>query len=118
MQSRADSPGTDMDAALRTRAGVLLGDVLTWRLPTTAWGRPTAAVEALGRAYAAGDALGVRAAVSRLEVLSPHRVERIADPADTPPPQPLEEQVTALVHLIGEPDRAPAAEAGPDDGRR
>ncbi|MFD1660587.1 CATRA system-associated protein [Streptomyces caeni] len=117
MQSRADSPGTGMDAALLARARELLDDVPTWRLPPAAWSRPAAAVEALAAAYEAGDAVALGVAVARLEVLSPNRVERIADPADVTPPEPLRERVTALVHTIAEPDEGTPKEADGDDRR-
>ena len=102
MQSRADSPGTDVEAALLSRARELLDDLPKWRLPHAAWARPAAAVEALAAAYDTGDGLALQVAVARLEVLSPNRVERIVDPSDVPPPEPLQEQVTALVHVIAE----------------
>ncbi|MFD5159382.1 CATRA system-associated protein [Streptomyces hawaiiensis] len=118
MQSRADSPGTDMDAALLARARELLDDVPTWRLPPTAWSRPAAAVEALAAAYDARDGFALGVAVARLEVLSPSRVERIGDPADVAPPEPLRERVTSLVHTIAEPGGGTAGEAEGDDDRR
>lgn len=118
MQSRAESPGTDRDAALLTRTRDLLGDIAGWRLPAVAWSRPSAAVEALAAAYEAGDGLALAIAVARLEVLSPHRVERIAEPSDVPPPEPLVEQATALVHLIGEQNPGAAGKDDGDDDRR
>ncbi|MDG9708544.1 CATRA system-associated protein [Streptomyces sp. DH10] len=118
MQSRADSPSTGTDAALLARARELLDDVPTWRLPPAAWSRPAAAVEALAAAYDAGDGVALGAAVARLEVLSPNRVERIADPADVPPSEPLRERVTALVHTIAEPGEDTAGNAAGDDDRR
>ncbi|MDX2757711.1 CATRA system-associated protein [Streptomyces europaeiscabiei] len=118
MQSRAGSPAAGMDAALLARARELLDDVPTWRLPPAAWSRPAAAVEALAAAYDTGDGVALGVAVARLEVLSPNRVERIADPADVPPPEPLQERVTALVHIIAEPGEGAAGEAGGDDEQR
>ncbi|WP_406118350.1 CATRA system-associated protein [Streptomyces sp. NBC_00989] len=118
MQSRADSPGTNLDAALLTRARVLLEDISKSRLPHAAWSRPAAAVEALAAACDAGDGPALEAAVARLEVLSPNRVDRIADPADIPPPEPLRERVTALVHIIAERGEDTAGEADGDDDRR
>ncbi|MFJ3898865.1 CATRA system-associated protein [Streptomyces sp. NPDC090083] len=100
---------------LRTRAGQLLGDIAAWRLPEAAWSRPAAAVEALATAYDTGDELAFRAAVSRLEVLSPNRVDRIEDPADVPPPEPLRERVTTLVQLVVDPAERMAGEADGDD---
>ncbi|MBC7274593.1 MAG: hypothetical protein H5T76_38800 [Streptomyces sp.] len=117
MQSRADSPGTDTDAALLARALELLDDIPTWRLPPAAWSRPAAAVEALAAAYDAGDGGALKAAVARLEVLSPNRVGRITDPADAPPPEPLRERVTALVHILDEPGGDTAGEADGQDDR-
>ncbi|MFG2784219.1 CATRA system-associated protein [Streptomyces prunicolor] len=73
MQSRADSPGTGMEAALLARVRELLDDLPKWRLPHAAWSRPAAAVEALAAAYDAGDGLALQVAVARLEVLSPPR---------------------------------------------
>jgi hypothetical protein len=115
MQSRADSPGTNLDAVLLARARQLLKDISEGRLPQAAWSRPAAAVEALAAAYDAGDALAFQVAVARLEVLSPNRVDRIADPADVPPPEPLQERVTTLVHLIAEPDESTTGEADGTD---
>lgn len=106
-----------MDAALLARARELLDDVPTWRLPPAAWSRPAAAVEALATAYAVGDGGSLEAAVARLEVLSPNRVDRIADPADVPPPEPLRERVTALVHILPEPDEDTAGQADGQDDR-
>ncbi|WP_416957196.1 CATRA system-associated protein [Streptomyces sp. Agncl-13] len=83
-----------MDAALFTRARVLLDDISKSRLPHAAWSRP-AAVEALAAAYDAEDGPALEVAVARLEVLSPNRVDRIAAPADIPPPEPLREKPTA-----------------------
>jgi hypothetical protein len=100
-----------MDAVVLTRARELLKDILKWRLPQAAWSRPAAAVEALAAAHDAQDRLALKVAVARLEVLSPNRVDRIAGPADVPPPEPLRERVTALVHLIAEPDESTAGEA-------
>ncbi|MFJ8150716.1 CATRA system-associated protein [Streptomyces sp. NPDC094468] len=117
MQSSADSPGSGTGAALLDRARELLDDVATWRLPPAAWSRPAAAVEALAAAYGAGDADALAAAVSRLEVLSPNRVERIVDPADIPPPEPLRERVTALVHTIAEQAEDATEEPDRDDDR-
>jgi hypothetical protein len=117
MQSRADSPGTGVEAALLSRARELLGDLPKWRLPHAAWSRPAAAVEALAVAYDAGDGLALQVAVARLEVLSPNRVDRIVDPADVPPPEPLQEQVTALVHMIAESEESTRGEADGDEGR-
>ncbi|MER6279244.1 CATRA system-associated protein [Streptomyces sp900105245] len=117
MQSRADSPGTGMDAALLARARELLDDIPTWRLPPAAWSRPGAAVEALATAYGAGDDAALRVAIARLEVLSPNRVERITDPDDVPPPEPLQERLTALVHTIAEPVDSTSGTADGDDGR-
>lgn len=105
-----------MDAALLEQARVLLLDISRGRLPQAAWSRPAAAVEALAAAYDAGDESAFRAAVARLEVLSPNRVDRIADPADIPPPEPLQERVTALVHLIPEIPRQVENTAGEADG--
>ncbi|GGS58644.1 hypothetical protein GCM10010285_42560 [Streptomyces pseudogriseolus] len=48
----------------------------------------------------------------------PHRVERIVDPADVPPPEPVRERVTVLVRLIAEPGEGAAGEADGDDARR
>ncbi|MDX3310006.1 hypothetical protein P1S61_13085 [Streptomyces sp. ME08-AFT2] len=107
-----------MDAALLERARELLGDFSTWRLPPAAWSRPAAAVEALAAAYDAGDGAALKVAVARLEVLSPNRVDRIAEPGDGPPPEPLAERVTALVHLLPEPGEGTAGEADGDDDRR
>ncbi|MEV8544181.1 CATRA system-associated protein [Streptomyces sp. NPDC051572] len=106
-----------MDAVLLTRARELLEDIPKWRLPQAAWSRPAAAVEALAAAYDAVDGPALKVAVARLEVLSPNRVDRIADPADVPPPEPLQERVTALVHLIAEPDESTAGEADGTDRR-
>jgi len=107
-----------MEAALLARVRELLDDLPKWRLPHAAWSRPAAAVEALAAAYDAGDGLALQVAVARLEVLSPYRVERItADPADVPPPEPLQEQVTALVHMIAESGESARAEADGDEGQ-
>ncbi len=107
-----------MEAALLSRARELLDDLPKWRLPHAAWSRPAAAVEALAVAYDAGDGLALQVAVARLEVLSPSRsVDRIADPADLPPPEPLQEQVTALVHMIAESEESTMGEADGDEGR-
>ncbi|MFJ9248499.1 CATRA system-associated protein [Streptomyces sp. NPDC101776] len=107
-----------MDAALLTRARELLLDISKGRLPQAAWSRPAAAVEALAAAYDAGDESAFQVAVARLEVLSPNRVDRIADPADIPPPEPLQDRVTALVHLIPEQVEATAGEADDAADRR
>ncbi|MEU0358436.1 CATRA system-associated protein [Streptomyces cyaneofuscatus] len=117
MESKADPLGTGRDAAWPARARQLLVDVSTWRLPQAAWSRPAAAVEALAAAYDSGDAVALRIAVAKLEVLSPNRVERIADPADVPPPEPLAERVAALVHIIPVPEEDGAGKAGGDDRR-
>ncbi|WP_405945548.1 hypothetical protein OG588_00735 [Streptomyces prunicolor] len=117
MQCRADSPGTGMEAALLARARELLDDLPEWRLPHAVWSRPAAAVEALAAAYDTGNGLALQVAVARLEVLSPNRVDRIVDPADVPPPEPLQEQVTALVHMIAESGESTRGEGGGDEGR-
>ncbi|MFE1441674.1 CATRA system-associated protein [Streptomyces sp. NPDC058739] len=107
-----------MDAALLDRAQELLRDVTIWRLPPDAWTRPAAAVEALAAAWEAGDGVALGRAVSRLEVLSPNRADPIVDPADVPPPQPLRERLTSLVHIIADPGEGTAGKADGDDERR
>jgi hypothetical protein len=117
MQSRADSPGTGVEAALLTWARELLDDLPKWRLPHAAWSRPAAAVEAL----AVGTTRGTG---SRSKSPSPGskcsaRPGRwIASPTGLPPAaEPLQEQVTALVHMIAESAESAKGEADGDEGR-
>lgn len=86
-----------MEAALLARARELLDDLPKWRLPHAAWSRP-AAVEALAAAYDTGNGLALQV-------------------ADVPPPEPLQEQVTALVHMIAESGESTRGEGDGDEGR-
>ena len=110
MQSKGGTRGSGIDSHTRSRARELLEDVLAWELPAGVWPRPAEAVGLVAAALAQNDGTALDSATAALELLSPHRVERVRDPADLPPPATLRERVVALVHLLEEPDRTTAKE--------
>lgn len=107
--------GGGVDGPTRAEAREILRDLLEWELPEHAWARPAEAVEAMAAALAAGDADRLGAATAALEQLSPHRVERVRDPAEMPPPEKVRDRVVFLVHSLGnDADDAAAGAAAPD----
>jgi hypothetical protein len=99
-----------LDHELRADALDVLGDVVRWRLTTHRWGSVTAAVAALADALRAGDAGAFRAALYELELTGPVRGKEFGTPAEITAPDPVREEINALVDDLGLP-----APARPED---
>jgi hypothetical protein len=97
------------EAEIRRDAVSVLENVLGWELAPARWDRLAETIDIAGAAEAAGDLNALREATIQLELSGPVWVIRIGSPSTVPPPPPLRERVTDLIHSL--------RGAGPDGPR-
>ncbi|GII65286.1 hypothetical protein Skr01_53710 [Sphaerisporangium krabiense] len=102
----------DPSAHLLDDARDLLEDVLQWQMSPARWDHLTGILDAAIAAAESGDLDALDAAVVRMEVAGPVRIQRIGEESADPPPAPVRDRVNHLVHLLATPPDAPAGQAG------
>jgi hypothetical protein len=78
----------------------VLTDALDWRLTGPRWVRFRSTAAELGAALRSRDLVAVRAAVADLELCGPVRARPIGGEPEVPAPEPVREEINALVHEL------------------